>query len=167
MSSIKDVSASSAITVALGKRKRRDSLVILLSSPAPSTENDLTYTESEHEHQLEQVSALPVTTSSSSTLKSKRHYACTFKGCIKTYTKPSRLTEHERSHTGDVRYSISSPNIVIDTNDSALLFAAFAQSPIFVKLTSKRTHAHIYQVPPSLLLVPNKGAGSDSGLHST
>ncbi|KAM5538163.1 hypothetical protein V8D89_008050 [Ganoderma adspersum] len=101
MTSIKDVSTSSAITVALGKRKRRDSLVIHLSSPAPSTENDLTYTESEHEHHLEHVSGPPPTTSSSRTPKSKRHYSCTFKGCTKTYTKLSRLAEHERSHTGD------------------------------------------------------------------
>ncbi|KAF9460752.1 hypothetical protein BDZ94DRAFT_1222680 [Collybia nuda] len=30
----------------------------------------------------------------------KRRYKCTHNGCDKSYFKPSRLTEHERSHTG-------------------------------------------------------------------
>lgn len=32
----------------------------------------------------------------------KRIYKCTFDSCDKSYAKPSRLEEHERSHTGDV-----------------------------------------------------------------
>lgn len=32
----------------------------------------------------------------------KKRYQCTHNGCDKSYTKPSRLTEHERSHTGHV-----------------------------------------------------------------
>lgn len=32
-----------------------------------------------------------------------RRHACSFTGCTKTYTKPSRLAEHERSHSGLVR----------------------------------------------------------------
>lgn len=39
---------------------------------------------------------------STKSIRSKR-YRCTFKGCDKAYTKPSRLQEHERSHTGEVR----------------------------------------------------------------
>ncbi|RPD63072.1 hypothetical protein L227DRAFT_473071, partial [Lentinus tigrinus ALCF2SS1-6] len=31
-------------------------------------------------------------------------YACTYEGCSKAYAKPSRLAEHERSHTGDRPY---------------------------------------------------------------
>lgn len=31
-----------------------------------------------------------------------RRFACTFQGCAKSYKKPSRLAEHERSHTGEV-----------------------------------------------------------------
>ncbi|KAL1710673.1 hypothetical protein EV121DRAFT_192394 [Schizophyllum commune] len=30
----------------------------------------------------------------------KRRYACTYEGCDKAYSKPSRLEEHVRSHTG-------------------------------------------------------------------
>jgi general transcription factor IIIA len=38
----------------------------------------------------------------------KKRYSCTFEGCGKAYTKPSRLEEHERSHTGQV----SSPAVI-------------------------------------------------------
>ncbi|KAH6914256.1 transcription factor iiia [Coprinopsis sp. MPI-PUGE-AT-0042] len=31
----------------------------------------------------------------------KRRYKCTYEGCDKAYTKPSRLEEHERTHTGE------------------------------------------------------------------
>lgn len=31
-----------------------------------------------------------------------KKFACTFEGCTKSYKKPSRLKEHERSHTGEV-----------------------------------------------------------------
>ena len=45
----------------------------------------------------------------------QRPYACSFEGCGKTYKKPSRLAEHERSHTGVVSalsyLRISSPFI--------------------------------------------------------
>jgi hypothetical protein len=31
-----------------------------------------------------------------------KNYRCTFKGCNKAYTRPVRLEEHLRSHTGEV-----------------------------------------------------------------
>jgi len=34
----------------------------------------------------------------------KKRYRCTFDGCGKGYSKPSRLEEHERSHTGQVSF---------------------------------------------------------------
>lgn len=36
----------------------------------------------------------------------KRKYHCTFSGCDKSYSKPCRLEEHERTHTGEVGLSI-------------------------------------------------------------
>lgn len=36
-------------------------------------------------------------------------YACTHAGCDKAYRKPSRLREHERSHTGEVSVIRPSP----------------------------------------------------------
>jgi hypothetical protein len=44
----------------------------------------------------------PVIVNGKLLLNSNRIYKCTFDGCEKSYTKPCRLEEHERSHTGDV-----------------------------------------------------------------
>ncbi|TBU49645.1 hypothetical protein BD309DRAFT_909197 [Dichomitus squalens] len=98
MTTLLDSSSLSA-TVILGKRKRRDSLVIHLPSPAPSCEYDPAYTESEYEPS--QASDHPTKGPSREEVKAKRDYVCTFEGCTKAYTKPSRLAEHERSHTGN------------------------------------------------------------------
>jgi hypothetical protein len=47
----------------------------------------------------------PVIVNGKLLLNSRRIYQCTFHGCEKSYPKPSRLEEHERSHTGDVSRS--------------------------------------------------------------
>jgi len=52
--------------------------------------------------------------SEAASLKSKfpvstkvRKYKCNYTNCNKSYTKPTRLREHERSHTGEVSTSFS------------------------------------------------------------
>lgn len=62
------------------KRKRADTLVVYCSTDEHS-ETDRT----------------PATS-----IVKPRKYACTYDGCTKSYTKPSRLDEHVRSHTGEV-----------------------------------------------------------------
>lgn len=39
--------------------------------------------------------------------KTKKKYNCTWDGCEKSYTKPARLEEHERSHTLEVGTFVS------------------------------------------------------------
>lgn len=39
--------------------------------------------------------------------KTKKKYNCTWDGCEKSYTKPARLEEHERSHTLEVGAFVS------------------------------------------------------------
>ncbi|KAI0762861.1 hypothetical protein C8Q74DRAFT_1207337 [Fomes fomentarius] len=106
MATLLDPSSSSTTTIILRKRRHRNSLVIHLSSPSSSCENDPAYvTESEYDvGEGPQDGILP--TRRSSILKQKP-YICTFEGCTKAYTKRARLGEHERSHTGERPYVCS------------------------------------------------------------
>ncbi|KAH9898532.1 hypothetical protein C8Q73DRAFT_727296 [Cubamyces lactineus] len=105
MATLLDPSSSTAVAVTTRKRKHRDSLVIHLSSPSPSCENDPTYTESEYEPG--QASDVPAASARAPTPGTKKRYTCTFEGCTKAYSKSSRLAEHQRSHTGDRPYVCS------------------------------------------------------------
>ena len=100
MATFSEPSTSTSTTVTLGKRKHRNSLVIHLSSPSPSCDNDPAYTESEYD--TAQLSDASIPISKKNRNNEKKRYVCAFEGCSKSYTKPSRLEEHERSHTGDV-----------------------------------------------------------------
>lgn len=91
----------STSTVVLGKRKSRPastSLSIRLEVSSGCEQP----TDSECETDISYSHA--TTSAGPSTLtKRLRRYKCQHAGCSKAYTKPSRLAEHERSHTGDVR----------------------------------------------------------------
>ncbi len=75
----------------LGKRKTQEYVLRLTSSPEPST-NDSDCNPSSQ----------PILVNGVLVEKTKKRYKCTFSSCDKAYTKPSRLVEHERSHTGEV-----------------------------------------------------------------
>ncbi|TCD66374.1 Strongly-conserved Zn-finger binding protein (TFIIIA) [Steccherinum ochraceum] len=88
-------------TVVLRKRKHsqvEDPLVLhLSSSPSPSYDP---YSESEYDTSKSGPS-IPASTLAQKDTPAKKRYKCSYEGCRKAYSKPSRLAEHERSHTGD------------------------------------------------------------------
>jgi hypothetical protein len=49
----------------------------------------------------------PLKTLATIEIDDAKWHSCTFPGCNKAYRKPTRLREHQRSHTGEVRYSDS------------------------------------------------------------
>ncbi|KAL1746200.1 hypothetical protein HDZ31DRAFT_62460 [Schizophyllum fasciatum] len=91
---------STQTATVLGKRKAY--VLRLASSPEPST------AQSESEYEPEQGQGTPAKGTTSAPIivngklvkDTKKRYACTYAGCDKAYTKPSRLEEHVRSHTG-------------------------------------------------------------------
>ncbi|KII95731.1 hypothetical protein PLICRDRAFT_693882 [Plicaturopsis crispa FD-325 SS-3] len=87
----------------LGKRKA-ESFVLHLSSAS-------SYAPSDSELELDRPanakagpSHAPILVNGNLIPHTSRRYKCTHQGCDKAYTKPSRLEEHERSHTGQRPY---------------------------------------------------------------
>nr|GAT57901.1 transcriptional factor IIIa [Mycena chlorophos] len=76
----------SATLTVLGKRQRSH-FVLQVSTPGPSKPAPVI---------INGTLVQPTT---------KKRYQCTHPGCLKAYSKPSRLEEHERSHTGDRPFS--------------------------------------------------------------
>ncbi|KAH9937572.1 uncharacterized protein B0H18DRAFT_867289 [Fomitopsis serialis] len=98
---------STSTTVVLRKRRRSHSPLVLRisSSPTPSHAVVLSESESEQSPLSPVVSiALEPGPSTLPLRGKKKRYACDFDGCDKAYSKPSRLAEHQRSHTGDRPY---------------------------------------------------------------
>ncbi|KAI0079577.1 hypothetical protein K474DRAFT_1658926 [Panus rudis PR-1116 ss-1] len=106
--------ATPALTTVLRKRKRsstlEDPLVLhLSSSPSPSCYEP----GSESETDQQTVADKDVASSSRDCLDERvrestdRRYKCSYNGCTKAYSKPSRLVEHERAHTGERPYVCS------------------------------------------------------------
>ncbi|KAF9453973.1 hypothetical protein P691DRAFT_718388 [Macrolepiota fuliginosa MF-IS2] len=86
-------------TQILGKRRADNSQSFILSSAENefdgSTENRITMPASSSSKRT------PVIINGKMQLNTTKRYQCTSKGCGKAYSKPSRLAEHERSHTGE------------------------------------------------------------------
>ena len=102
-------------TTVLGKRKNRttsETLLLLLSpSESNNEQSDVSWQEPESEVESPQTPRGSKQKSefalvNGSLVKNvKKKYHCTFSGCGKTYSKPCRLEEHERLHTGEVGLS--------------------------------------------------------------
>jgi general transcription factor IIIA len=96
--------------ISLGKRKGSASPAPSCSSTASSqaTEeaDDSDYDDSEEDEAHVDVwgseTELRGVHPSGSHTPSERPYRCTYQNCMKSYMKPSRLAEHQRSHTGEV-----------------------------------------------------------------
>lgn len=93
-------------TTVLGKRKataHSDTFVLLLS-PTPSSSAPLPE-EPDTDSSYNQASGSNgnlIIVNGNLIPQTKKCYRCTYQGCEKAYSKPSRLEEHERSHTGQV-----------------------------------------------------------------
>lgn len=87
-------------TTVLGKRKAvRDSVSLVLHL-ASGSESSHALSDSDFEPQA--LSLPPLIINGKLVENTKKKYRCTYQGCTKAYTKPTRLQEHERSHTGEV-----------------------------------------------------------------
>ncbi|TDL26695.1 hypothetical protein BD410DRAFT_531543 [Rickenella mellea] len=98
-------------SIVLGKRKRvqrAPELVLHLSGGSRSSSP--AFTTSEHEAgESDHVSGIgsssksrgPIIVNGKLVCGDQKRYRCIFAGCNKAYKKPSRLQEHERSHTGE------------------------------------------------------------------
>ena len=69
-------------------------------SDSDGEDNDDEHGESESESSLKRGLRSP-----GSETPNEKPYRCTHQDCLKSYTKPSRLAEHLRSHTGEVSFS--------------------------------------------------------------
>ncbi|KAH9946789.1 hypothetical protein B0H21DRAFT_877046 [Amylocystis lapponica] len=102
-----------AATVVLRKRKRPTETLVLHLASSPSPSYDPLGTESEYEPDPASQAGPSTAGADNSTNTSRTpngQYECTYEGCSKAYTKPSRLAEHQRSHTGDRPYVCATCN---------------------------------------------------------
>ncbi|KAJ7039136.1 transcription factor iiia [Mycena alexandri] len=81
----------------LGKRSRAPGRYVLHISSSPDPHG---FSESESEPHASTSKSRPILINGTLVAHTKKRYKCTHKGCEKTYSKPSRLEEHERSHSG-------------------------------------------------------------------
>ena len=110
----------SVTTTVLRKRKERPDTGVLYLSSSPSPSCD-TYSESEYEAGPSTFIPADGVFKRPAASDGLKRYPCTFAGCWKSYSKPSRLAEHERTHTGDVSAPWCYPETTFSTSSSATI----------------------------------------------
>lgn len=87
---------------AVGKRKRHQDLVLQLSGGSCESDIETASDFSINDEPTPSSSRAETILINGKLIKdNKRRYHCTYLGCMKTYKKPSRLEEHERTHSGE------------------------------------------------------------------
>lgn len=105
------INSSISSAIVLGKRKA-------FASPAPSSsstasteaaeeaEDDSDYNDGEEDEDHSDTGEVETEAGRvdphGSQIPGERPHRCTYQNCMKSYMKPSRLIEHQRSHTGEV-----------------------------------------------------------------
>jgi hypothetical protein len=137
----------------LGKRKSLRSFILHLvsdSTSQPPSKN----------------SPPPIIVNGSLVPHTNKRYKCTYNNCEKSYSKSSRLAEHERSHTGQVVCMAIIPSLVVHKRPSVLSSAIPATNHIFGKPISKHTHVVIFQSLLSRWFAQRQTVRNGSGPHN-
>jgi len=119
MSSSSPVQTATTVLSAsiLGKRQasRKDSFILHLASSSSHGPSDSDFEPLQLSSSNTQSSfSLPIIVNGTLVPPIKKRYKCTHNGCDKAYSKPSRLEEHERSHTGQVIVFLSKVNFTLN-----------------------------------------------------
>lgn len=132
--------ATLSTTTVLGKRGNSHLVLRLSSSPAPS-----------------EAATITPTTEPTYKVDKKSRYLCTYPECTKSYSKPSRLAEHQRSHTGEVRIAVIRhlPRILILPLRSVRLHVVHAENPTCGRAIYRRTAKAICPNQRDLMCVRN------------
>ena len=157
------MATSSTATIVLGKRKARqedDRFSIRLESSPPTFPIE---SECESDASYKQASTSTIHLSS---LRRERRFKCPHENCTKAYTKPSRLAEHERSHTGDVGRR-NDYSTFVDGHPSDHSPVQHAARTTLGKHIYKRILALIFLRQLDRLLAKTRHAKSVSGPFST
>jgi len=113
------------------KRKHSANLVLYLSASSDNDQNDPL-----------------IVVNGSLVPNTKKRYKCTYPACDKAYTKPSRLEEHERSHTGQVDFFLIPRRVISHELIRQRPFVCEVCNKSYLRDSHLQVHARTH-LPPS------------------